>query len=160
MSRRIALALAVAALSAGCVTALAVAATHFSSHGNAGQEVQTPAVDSNAQSQTSFKLSDDGLSLSYRLNVAGLDGVRFAHIHLGARGQNGPVVAFLLDPQVPSTGRIQGTIATGTITAADLVGPLAGQPLSALVDAIESGGAYTNVHTDTYPGGEVRGQIR
>lgn len=68
-------------------------------------------------------------------------------------------------------GRIQGVIATGTISAADLlVGPLAGEPLSALVELLENDGAYVNVHTndgmgdvDTgpgdFPGGEIRGQI-
>ena len=60
-------------------------------------------------------------------------------------------------------------IATGTITAADLVGPLAGQSLSELVEAIEAGDAYVNVHTNDggpvtdepgdIPGGEIRGQI-
>jgi hypothetical protein len=51
-------------------------------------------------------------------------------------------------------------LATGTITAADLVGPLAGQPLSALVDAMEAGETYVNVHTSQFPAGEIRGQIR
>ena len=58
----------------------------------------------------------------------------------------------------------------GTITAADLRGALAGQPLSALVAAIQAGLAYGNVHTDDgvapgntgpgdFPGGEIRGQL-
>ena len=46
----------------------------------------------------------------------------------------------------------------GELTAADLRGPLAGQPLSALVALIAAGQTYTNVHTERYPGGEVRGQ--
>jgi hypothetical protein len=61
-------------------------------------------------------------------------------------------------------------VAAGTITAANLTGPLAGQPLSALVDAIEAGNTYVNAHTNDgvapvtgepgdIPGGEVRGQI-
>jgi hypothetical protein len=55
-------------------------------------------------------------------------------------------------------------IGRGTITAANLIGPLAGQPLSALIAVIEAGGAYVNVHTNDgvdppntgpgdYPGG-------
>jgi hypothetical protein len=56
------------------------------------------------------------------------------------------------------------------ITAADLVGPLAGQPLSALVTELRSGNAYANVHTNDglgdpntgpgdFPGGEIRAQL-
>ena len=67
-------------------------------------------------------------------------------------------------------GRFNGKIAEGTITAANLVGPLAGQPLSALVEAIQAGNAYVNVHTNDgvaptntgpgdFPGGEIRGQL-
>jgi hypothetical protein len=28
-----------------------------------------------------------------------------------------------------------------------------------VLDAIRAGAAYANVHTSTYPGGEIRGQI-
>ena len=93
-----------------------------------------------------------------------------AHIHIAPEGVNGPVVAFLYGPAAPGGGKTSGVIATGTITAANLVGPLAGQPLSALIDAIDSGDAYVNVHTNDgvapvtnepgdIPGGEIRGQI-
>lgn len=156
MTRTILAAATALLLSAG----IAVAASSITAHGDAGQEVQTPAVASNAQSQATFKLDEAGKALSYKLNASRIDGVRFAHIHLGARGANGPVVAFLLQPQTPSTGNVSGRLSTGTITAADLVGPLKGRPLSELVAAMESGKAYTNIHTDEFPGGEVRGQTK
>ena len=142
-------------LSTGIVVA---ASRSFHAHASGDQEV--PAVTTLAQGQAHFKLSADGTQLSYKLNVANLDGIRFAHIHLGAAGSNGPVVVFLLQPQSPSTGRVNGTLAEGTITAAALIGPLAGHPLSDLIAALESGNAYVNVHTDAHPGGEIRGQIR
>lgn len=160
-------------------TALAVAAsmtpiaaqaadTTFTAHLSASQEV--PTNPSLAQGQAIFKLSSDGTELEYRLIVANLDNPVAAHIHLGPAGVNGPVVAFLFGPAAPGTGQTSGVIATGTITAADLVGPLAGQPLSELVEAIEAGDAYVNVHTNDgdsstaggpgdIPGGEIRGQI-
>jgi hypothetical protein len=73
-------------------------------------------------------------------------------------------------PGATGGGRIDGLIAEGTITAANFVGPLAGQALAALVADLTSGNAYVNVHTNDgiaptntgpgdFPGGEVRGQV-
>src|SRR2546428_9830099 len=132
---------------------------NFTAHLSAGQEVQVPAVISNAQGEAIFKLSDDGTELTYNLVVANIENVKFAHIHMAPTGVNGPVVAFLFHGPT-LTGRTQGVLAEGTISASDLVGPLAGHPLSDLVAAIQSGGAYANVHTDAYPAGEIRGQIK
>ena len=104
-------------------------------------------------------MSEDGTVLRYRLIVANIADVIQAHIHVGTAAEAGPFVAFLFGP-VPGGVTHNGVLATGTVTADDLVGPLAGEPLSALVDAIDSGGAYVNVHTVAHPGGEIRGQIR
>jgi hypothetical protein len=83
-----------------------------------------------------------------------------AHIHLGAKGVAGPVVAFLF-PMTMNGVNGEGFEVAGTITPVDLVGPLAGQTsLANLVQALRSGGAYANVHTPVHPGGEIRGQIR
>lgn len=141
--------------------------TNWTAHLSAAEEVPTNA--SLARGQTVLKLSPDGTELDYRLIVANLDNPIAAHIHLAREGANGPVVAFLYGPAAPGSGRTSGVLATGTITADDLVGPLAGEPLSALIDAIEAGDAYVNVHTNDggpvtnepgdLPTGEIRGQI-
>jgi hypothetical protein len=76
---------------------------------------------------------------------------------------NGPVVAWLYPAAPPSVlipGRFQGVLAAGVITEANLVGPLAGQTLGDLIERMEAGETYVNVHTLNYPAGEVRGQIR
>ena len=52
-----------------------------------------------------------------------------------------------------------GTIESGTFTAENFEGPLQGQNMTDLVDAIESGQAYVNVHTEANPPGEIRGTI-
>jgi len=146
-------------------TGTPLASTHLKGH----EEV--PARDTNAQGQAILKVSEDGLSISYKLIVANIENVVQSHIHVGPAGSNGPVVAFLAGPFSAGGGRVNGVLAEGTITAANLLGPLAGQPLSALITQMANGNTYVNVHTndgvapaDTgpgdFPGGEVRGQIR
>lgn len=120
---------------------------------------EVPANDSLATGVAVFMLDRSGEALHYKLNVANIENVTASHIHLAPAGSNGGVVAFLYGG--PTTeGRTQGTLATGTITADDLVGALAGQSLDALLAEMDAGGAYVNVHTSQIPGGEIRGQIR
>lgn len=117
---------------------------------------EVPAVESEGHGLAIFNLSRDGIS--YKLAVENIDEVTQAHIHLGEAGANGPVVAFLFG-FVEGGVTTDGVLARGTITEGDLVGPLAGMPLSALVDALRNGGAYVNVHTLDHPAGEIRGQV-
>lgn len=142
---------------------------NFFAHLTGGNQV--PADPSLAQGEAIFNLSNDGASLEYKLIVANIDNVVAAHIHLGAPGVNGPVVAFLYGPAAPGGGPSNGVLAEGTITAANLVGPLAGHPFSDLIDAMRAGNTYVNVHTNDgvpptntgpgdFPGGEIRGQIQ
>lgn len=132
----------------------------FRAHLSGAQEV--PAVDTRARGQAVFRLSKDGAELSYRLMVANIEDVTMAHIHLAPAGVNGPVAVWLYPDGPPPQlieGRFSGVLATGTITVADLVGPLAGMAMDALLEEIRAGDAYVNVHTVANPGGEVRGQI-
>lgn len=148
--------------------AVSAANSNFVAHLSGDYEV--PANASLANGQAIFKLSKDGTELHYKLIVANIDNVVASHIHVGPASVNGPVVAFLYGPATAGGGRFDGVLAEGTITAANLTGPLAGQPLSALLAELEAGNAYVNVHTNDgvaptntgpgdFPGGEVRGQI-
>jgi hypothetical protein len=132
---------------------------------------EVPANASQARGNATFDLSEDGTQIHYKLIVANIENVVASHIHVAPEGQNGAVVAFLFGPAAPGGGRTDGVLATGTITATSLVGPLAGQPLSALITAMQTGNAYVNVHTNDgvdpantgpgdIPGGEIRAQIR
>ena len=161
-----------AALLATAGIALAAAA-NFRTHLSGDNEV--PVRVTLAQGQAIFQLNEDGDELSYKLIASNIENVFQAHIHLGLAGSNGPVVVWLYPSTTPGAGptgggRIDGVIAEGEITAANLVGPLAGQPLSALLEAMLAGNTYVNVHTndgvgDTntgpgdFPGGEIRNQI-
>jgi hypothetical protein len=152
---------------------------NWSVHANGSQEV--PPRESQGQAQAIFHLAKDGNSIDYKLVAANIENVFMAHIHMvttspTAPGVNGPIVVWLY----PSTtagvtaplggGRIQGVIAQGTIGADNLTGPLAGHALADLIDAMRTGKAYVNLHTndgvaptDTgpgdFPGGEIRADI-
>jgi hypothetical protein len=120
---------------------------------------EVPPVDSDAKGAAIFRTNNDGTELNYRLIVANIENVTAAHIHLAPRGENGDIVSFLFSPEEPTEGRTNGILAEGTITSEDLVGPLEGSTLSELIDEIEAGNTYVNVHTVEHPSGEIRGQI-
>ena len=134
----------------------------FAAHLTGTQEVLTTGTStpgtSLATGLATFRLSDNGQGLSYRLSVSHLTGIVASHIHLNGAGVNGPVVVPLFNSAVP-TGEVNGLLAQGTITAASFVGQLAGHPFSELLTDIRSGDAYVNVHTASRPSGEIRGQV-
>jgi hypothetical protein len=117
-----------------------------------------------------FRVSHDGNSLRYTLKVSVLPGtpIFMAHIHLGPKGQNGPIILWLfgdnsnspIGPLVRDDGPFTGEI-LGVLTAADLF-PQPSLGLNTFSDAIKNimaGNAYVNVHTVAHPPGEIRGQI-
>ncbi len=119
---------------------------------------EVPPVDTGGQCQAIFNLTEDGTGLRYKLIVANLEFVTQSHIHLAPAGSNGGVVAFLFGFD-PAGATVNGILAQGVITGADLIGALAGMSIADLVAELETGDAYVNVHTQTVPSGEVRGQI-
>jgi hypothetical protein len=153
--------------------AVAAVDRNWSTHANGATEV--PARATHAQGQAILKLSNDGTKIDYKLIASNIENVTQAHIHTAPPGMNGPIVVWLYPstspPAAPTgAGRTDGVLAEGTITAANLTGPMAGMPLSTLLTAINSGNAYVNVHTndgatgvDTgpgdFPGGEIRGNL-
>jgi CHRD domain len=165
-------ALMVAALTVFGTTALATGdkgKKKFSAKLTGFQEV--PAISTGARGTFRATLEDD--TLSYTLSYSGIEGgtAFAAHIHLGQRGVNGGISAFLCGggdkPACPATG---GTV-TGVIDPADVTGPaaqgIAPGEFDELVRAMRAGVTYANVHSmgatpplPSFPGGEIRGQIR
>ena len=134
---------------------------NFRAHLSGAEEV--PAISSSAQGQATFRVAADGSLIQFRLNIANIENVTMAHIHQGPSGENGPVGAWLYPATPPPqliAGRSAGVLSAGVITAANLVGPLAGQTLDDLIALLAAGNAYVNVHTSHFSAGEVRGQIR
>jgi hypothetical protein len=143
-------------------------ALNFVAHTVGDQEV--PPRDTPAQGQAVFSLSADGTTMHYRVLVANISNVVASHIHLAAPGVNGGIVVFLFGNAPPGGGPVNGVLAEGDFTAADFIGALLGLPMSDLLTALQSGGAYVNVHTNDgvaptntgpgdFPGGEIRGQV-
>ena len=133
-------------------------------------ENEVPARPTEAQGQAIMKVAEDGQSISYKLIASNIDNIVASHIHVGPAGSNGPIVVFLYGTAPSGAGRHDGILAEGTFTAANFIGPLAGQPFSALIAQMAAGNTYVNVHTNDgvaptntgpgdFPGGEIRGQI-
>ncbi len=157
-----------AAFAAGLVlVAIAVAGLNrnWSTHANGSMEV--PVRDTQGQAQAIFHLSKDGDALSFKLIASNIDDVTQAHIHCGRPGENGPIVVFLygFGPTVSPNGVLsEGTATDANVidrTAAQCPGPWgAVDDLEDVVERMNEGGAYVNVHTVVFPGGEIRGDIR
>jgi len=115
-------------------------------------------------------IDTEAQTIEFELNYADLEGgaVQQAHIHLGQRHTTGNVIVFFCtnvgnNPTAPACPASPGTV-KGTITAADIGGggAAAGLPAGAfdeLVGLLRSGNMYANVHTATFPAGEIRGQV-
>lgn len=126
-----------------------------------GQEV--PPVETEAQGAAVFAVNEDGDGIDYALAVQDLEDLTMAHIHQAPLGENGEIVVWLYPEDVqepdPIPGEFDGTLATGTFGADDLIGPLEDEPLETALEAMVDGETYVNVHTEENPEGEVRGQI-
>ncbi|HEX9823193.1 MAG TPA: CHRD domain-containing protein [Actinomycetota bacterium] len=169
MSRKIALLVApLALLGLLAIPARAGGEKDFKARLNGYEEV--PAVSTTGGGEFRAKLDKTGTMLEYELSYADLSAVPTqAHIHFGQEGVNGGVSVWLCSnlaspPTPPGVSACPpaGTV-TGTIDASDVVGPgaqgIAAGEIAEIIDAMRAGIAYANVHTPTFPGGEIRGQI-
>jgi MFS superfamily sulfate permease-like transporter len=93
----------------------------------------------------SFSATFDGGKLCFGLTVANIQKPIAAHIHRAAAGKNGDVVHSL---KAPGKGDPGASSACANIE-------------SALANQIRNNpkGFYVNVHTDSFPGGAIRGQL-
>jgi hypothetical protein len=95
---------------------------------------------------------------TYSLTYSGLTGTiaaPFAHIHQAPAGANGPIVHNLDGASLPPiAGSTSGTI-IGDWRFDDATQPLT----DTLAGALLAGNTYFNLHTSSFPPGEIRGQI-
>ena len=134
-----------------------------------GYEETPMSVSTPADGEFTLHINRSTQELKYSLTYSGFETpVLQAHIHFGARATTGGVSVFLCSnlgngpagtPACPTT---EGTV-TGTLRPADVVGPaaqgIAAGEFGELVDAIQAGYTYANVHSQARPAGEIRAQL-
>lgn len=122
------------------------------------QEVQTPAVSSDARGNAELRLSTNTIEFLLSVHPLPITAVTSARIHVGAAGTNGPVIFSLFESAfgVPFLSP-----RSGTLTAFNLqTRPEAGIATFAdAINAILTGNAYVTVRTSAFPAGEIRGQL-
>lgn len=107
---------------------------------------QTPPVTTMATGVAVMSMNYTFDTLWYHAMVQGLSGpIADAHFHKGAAGASGGVIA-----GIPSSA-IMGNHIMGMLTGAQLT--------DSLIDYMNSGMVYINVHTVANPNGEIRGQV-
>lgn len=101
---------------------------------------EVPPVQTSASGSGAITVADDG-SVSGSVKTTGLAGTA-AHIHTGAKGQNGGVI-------VPLTKSANGewTVPAGAKLTPDQL------------KSYKAGELYVNVHSDAHKGGEIRAQL-
>jgi hypothetical protein len=99
-----------------------------------------PPVNVTGSGSGSFRLADDG-SITGSVTTKDVAGTA-AHIHVGAKGKNGPVIVPL-----EKKGDTYSVAEGRKLTAAQ-------------IKAWKAGELYVNVHTARHKGGEVRAQIQ
>jgi 2',3'-cyclic-nucleotide 2'-phosphodiesterase (5'-nucleotidase family) len=122
---------------------------------------EVPAVSTDGRGVAALHLNTSETRLDYALITVGLEATTQAHIHIGAAGENGPIVAFLFGFVDGGVTR-DGLLARGTVTGDDLIVPEGSDfdgTMADLVARLRNGTAYVNVHTVANPGGEIRGQV-
>jgi len=101
---------------------------------------EVPPVNVTGSGSGSFRLAEDG-GITGSVTTKGVAGAA-AHIHLGAKGKNGPVIVPL-----EKKGDTYSVAEGRKLTAAQ-------------IKAWKAGELYVNVHTARHKGGEVRAQIQ
>jgi hypothetical protein len=121
---------------------------------------EVPPIETDTTGKAKFKVNKDFTEIDFKLeikNAFGILGVAGAHIHCAPAGENGPVVAFL-------AGVLPGGLAgkvkiNATLSEGNIINDKCGATIAELVESMEDGDTYVNVHSPTNPSGEIRGQI-
>ena len=146
---------------------------------------EVPPVESEAMGTVEMLLNEAGDAITYSLTVSGLDFGEFIgdgtpqtpetdddvtglHIHNAPRGENGPIVFGIINPNQDDDDVTFTLNPDGSTTIAGIgeeTDP-ANEPLSAFVEVLRAAEPgeelplYWNIHTVEFPMGEIRGQLQ
>lgn len=101
---------------------------------------EVPPVSTPGSGSGSFRVAEDG-TITGNVTTKDVQGT-MAHIHRGAKGQNGPIIVPL-----DKNGDTYTVPAGRKLTKEQL-------------EDLKKGNLYVNVHTNANKGGEVRGQLQ
>jgi hypothetical protein len=157
----IAAAFALAACGGGGTSA---PATHFTASLNAANE--GGGVTSGGTGTATYTVignvgyTNSGAVINYTISFSGLTAAaNNGHIHVGAAGVSGGVTVPFTNVPALTSGTFGGSITASNVQPATGGGvSVAGGSLDDLLAAMRAGNTYTNIHTSTYPNGEIRGQ--
>jgi hypothetical protein len=141
---------------------------------------EPPSVSTTGNGEFDARIDEERQEIVWRLSYGNLEGsVQQAHIHFAQRGVNGGITVFLCtnlgngpagqegsQPCPPAPATVNGTIRPADVspnipaTAAARTQGINTGEFAELVRAIRAGVTYVNVHSDKWPGGEIRDQIR
>ena len=105
---------------------------------------EVPPNASPAVGNATVTLDNAGTTISWSVTYSGLLGTLTAsHIHSAPIGTNGPVIIALNPVSGTTSGSYSGSAPVTPAQASDLLAGL----------------DYINIHSNLYPGGEIRGQL-
>jgi hypothetical protein len=141
--------------------------TQFTAHLNGFQETSATLSSISTAAFGDFNAElVEPQKLHYVFRYSGLEGGNslFAHVHFGQRANAGGVSFFLCGGSTKPTACPNGSgEVEGDVVPADVIGPtgqgIAPGQFDEIIRAMRAGYAYANIHTQTYPSGEIRGQI-
>ncbi|HSS77544.1 MAG TPA: CHRD domain-containing protein [Thermoanaerobaculia bacterium] len=129
---------------------------------------EVPALSTPGSGDFVATINASGTEMNYQLRFSHLQGkVTQSHLHFGQKSVNGAIMIFLCSnlgngPAGTQACPDEGTI-SGVIHASDVTGNTQGiapGELFEIIQGLRGGVVYANVHSDLFPGGEIRGQLQ
>ena len=114
-----------------------------------------PAVASPMSGTGSF--AQQLLTLAYTITLTGeTTNPTAAHLHIGAAGTTGPVLAILFN-NAAGIAPVNGMLVSANVAQSGMTPPIGMDSLRTLIAA---GLIYVDVHSKQFPDGEIRGQLK